>query len=745
MSSGEKPLMAKSLDERFPLEALTLAGHSLRVELAARALNEKLRCDLEHTFGLDAAAGARLAKLSSLAALLHDIGKASRSFQETVTLRSKERHPWWHEFLSAGVLHSDDALRPWLAAHMDEDDLALVGMMVAGHHLRAGRDMTHPRVSRDERLLLASSDLCVVWEQCARLLGARALPAIENCVLTPDNGSDLVTDYITASKRSDHRRDRRSPLLPLGKALVIAADIVGSAHTKHTPIDVWIDEVLSGGLTEKALNDVVASRLDGDKPRDFQVRVAASEDPITVVTAGCGNGKTIAAYLWARRVAVGRRLAFCYPTTGTTTAGFADYLLAQTDLERLLLHSRACVDVESFGRSPDDDDPLEFWARDVLERWSAHVVACTADTVLGLMMNWRAAMASLPLWAKCCFVFDEVHSYDRALFGALLAFLSVVRAPILLMTASLSPARRDALSKVLGRPVEAIEGDPDIERALRYTISAGEVSDTLRKTIDAVGRNEKVLWIVNTVARAQAMYQHLREALEADAVSVYHSRFRYRDRVDRQAEVIARFRGRAGFVVVATQVCEMSLDLSADLLVTELAPYPSLVQRLGRLNRRDPIPLNPRPCIWLEPGEVAFELGHPLNNNTQPYQQAELDGARSVLERLAAQPLSQRDLAEMLAGLEEPAYDMRATPFSQQTWTTLQVPLRESTPSWTVVRRVDLPAKLSTARRDDVVRNEISMPPRAGGLPDWPRLHGAFVVPDTAIVYCVKEGASWAR
>ena len=66
---------------------------------------------------------------------------------------------------------------------------------------------------------------------------------------------------------------------------------------------------------------------------------------------------------------------------------------------------------------------------------------------------------------------------------------------------------------------------------------------------------------------------------------VYHSRFRYCDRVRQHGAVIDAFRGNAPALAICSQVAEMSLDLSASLLVTDLAPVPALIQRLGRLNR----------------------------------------------------------------------------------------------------------------------------------------------------------------
>lgn len=114
--------------------------------------------------------------------------------------------------------------------------------------------------------------------------------------------------------------------------------------------------------------------------------------------------------------------------------------------------------------------------------------------------------------------------------------------------------------------------------------TADDIADAHRAARDRHGDRAVTLVVLNTVKAAQDLHRRAVKALRGTPVVLLHSRYRPPDRAARTADVL-RVAGGGG-VIVATQVVEAGVDLDAHVLVTELCPWPSLVQRLGRLNRR---------------------------------------------------------------------------------------------------------------------------------------------------------------
>ena len=720
-------------------DVVTVTQHSIDVADCATSIVEAAGSRLAAFFGLDDQDESGLKSLLPVAALIHDLGKAGGAFQAQMHKGAQQTHPFRHEALSVATCMEPTGLGSWIhRALPDSRARAAVLAAVMGHHVRAAPSAPAARAPRDEVVHLHHPSLSPLWH----VLSAHAhgvVPEPVRLSLPRAVWEDLLFNYVqfvqdTVRVQAGHAQERLVSLTACCKAALIAADTVASARLRGGSAARWAERALRVGLRAEELDRIVNARLGGQPPYRFQRTVAESNERVTLVEAGCGNGKTLAAYMWARRHAAGRRLVFCYPTTGTTSAGFQDYLLAQTDLERALMHSRASADIEQIlDNGGADDDEGSLWIADILDLWGTKVVACTVDAVLSLLACWRPALAAAPVFAQSAFVFDEVHSYDRHLFGAFLAFLRWTRAPCLVMTASLSAARRAAIERACGASLQPIRGEPAMENAVRYRLASVEPGELPSHLEEARESGGKVLYVANTVDRATEAFERLGAKWGVSA-RLYHSRFKYEDRVRIQGEVLSLFGMPGPAFVAATQVCEMSLDISASLLISELAPFPSLVQRLGRLNRRAREPDRACPALIVEPPDP------------RPYDSESLSAAAKELDGVRGRESSQRDLAGALAGMEDGPFEERVMPLLSPYDLAGTQPgmLRDGAASFPVVREEDLPSSTEDVTRAELVRVTIPMlPPKVHDVHRWTRLRGTILAPQGAVLYDPVRGARW--
>ena len=131
------------------------------------------------------------------------------------------------------------------------------------------------------------------------------------------------------------------------------------------------------------------------------------------------------------------------------------------------------------------------------------------------------------------------------------------------------------------------------------------------------------LVVVNRVQRAQQIYAALRDKklkLDPARVALIHSRFRPEDRARHEKLLF----GEGDRIAIATQAVEAGVDVSARLLITELAPWSSLVQRFGRCNRAGQ--QDDAEILWIDvqPKDEKDELA-------LPYEVPALDAARKAV------------------------------------------------------------------------------------------------------------------
>ncbi len=185
-------------------------------------------------------------------------------------------------------------------------------------------------------------------------------------------------------------------------------------------------------------------------------------------------------------------------------------------------------------------------------------------------------------------IFDEIHAYEPNIFGIILAMLETLRGyktKALIMSATLPDFVEELFVELLNPGMLKIPSkEADKFTRHRIKIVDGNVEDNLQNFTKEITKRKltPALIACNTVDRAVEVYKQLKDL--GYNTMLLHSRFTYGDREELEKK-LKRNLEMLDFVV-ATQVVEVSLDISFQIILSEPAPLDALVQRFGRVNRQ---------------------------------------------------------------------------------------------------------------------------------------------------------------
>ena len=393
------------------------------------------------------------------------------------------------------------------------------------------------------------------------------------------------------------------------------------------------------------------------QPFPYQERLATAPELPILLNVPTGLGKTAAAvlsWLWRRRYAdaamrksMPRRLIYCLPTrtlveqTHKEVKGWLEQASLNNEVGLHLLMGGAIsnrweVDLEKDCILIGTQDQLLSRALNrgygmSRYKWSIHFALLNNDC-LWVMDEVQLMGAGLRTTAQLQGFREKFGTYGAARS----LWMSATLDPELLQTVNYKPdlsqshqlTEADLLNQTLKLRMQAQK-----QLVKAKTECAGKeneyAKELAKEVVAAHVPGSLTLVICNRVNRAQELYKALIQQT-SEELTLIHSRFRAAERQalnQKLRELKQKLEeGKLSDILIATQAIEAGVDISAQVLFTELAPWSSMVQRFGRCNRYGECSA-PASVYWIDIPD--------LKKNASPYASEQLEQARSLLKDLS--------------------------------------------------------------------------------------------------------------
>lgn len=533
-------------------EWTTLHDHLMHVLLAT----EKIAKYTEHNM-----------EIARLGAIFHDIGKAHPVFQKRLK-GENSRIPFRHEIASLFFL-------PLIR---EDWQPAIIEMIIAHHKEiiddRKGRGILDLRQNEPDTLPFHLGP----WEEWSPIaLDILASFGVKTRPITIEE-AEKSYQQVVAFCQTKYRERGYSEW----RGLLMGADHFASAMISKT------EEKLQNLFIKPKLT--FFNRTHPLFPLSYYS--SDSGKPHTMVVASTGAGKTD--YLFRR---CNGRVFYTLPFQASINAMYArlqnDLSKDNSKLNIKLLHAASSL-IET-----EDGDREDV----ILQRHSgSSIKVLTPYQLAGIAFASKGYEAMILDIKGCDVILDEVHTYSGISQAIVLKIVSVLKSldcRLHIGTATMPTILYNKIKTILGQE-NVLETRLTVDELDKYDrhrihkVSSFQETETIIQ--EAVSSGQKILVVCNRIQHAQEIYEKIKIKYPQVDSLLLHSRFKRKDRKGKEKQLMGLDKNgksngqfntsEQACIVVSTQVVEVSLDISFDLMITACAPLDSLIQRFGRINRK---------------------------------------------------------------------------------------------------------------------------------------------------------------
>lgn len=522
-----------------------LSDHLRHVATVAKRFAEYLNMDKSTAFN---------------GAILHDLGKAHPVFQQRLKNKTNNHFTFRHELASLFFL----SLYPKKQWDM------LIEMVVA-HHKSVDEDKGVLYLEENEDYL---DEHIEKWEEWS----PKVLEMLQDMDITVHSISKkealdnyyYALDYVIAKSKSKG--------YSLWRGLLMGADYFASAQLNNS-------DKLSPGLF-RCPNLNFFERTHPLYPLSYVD--ASSSAQHTILVASTGAGKTD--YLLRR---CRNRVFYTLPFQASINAMYRrlgkDLEPENPDIDIRVQHASSIV----VKRKEDDDTSLQ-------NLMGASIKVLTPHQLAALVFGLKGYETLILDIKGCDVILDEIHTYSgvsQALVLKVIEFLKSLDCRIHIGTATMPTILYNEIKSVLGSDVLEVKlENKELEQFDRHIVNKISSDESWHKLSESIKQKNKILIVCNRVANAIKVYQKIMDLYPDTPSMLLHSRFKRGDRnikernllgLNNEGQPIGSFNTSSeACIVVSTQIVEVSLDISFDMMITETAPLDALIQRFGRVNRK---------------------------------------------------------------------------------------------------------------------------------------------------------------